>query len=134
MFALGCIQALSCHTNRCPTGIATQDRQRWKHLDVPDKATRVYEFHRNTMEALRGLLSAAGLSHPDELGPEHILRRVSLRKVQSLGALYRYLQPGDLLQGRVSEHAVFRAFWNTSRSDTFAPPAQVVSLRRSKSM
>ena len=134
MFALGCIQALSCHTNRCPTGIATQDPQRWKHLDVPDKATRVYAFHRNTMEALRDLLSAAGLNHPDELGPEHILRRVSTRKVQSLGALYRYLQPGDLLQARVSEHAVFRAFWNTSRSDTFAPPAQVVSRRRSKLM
>ena len=53
MFALGCIQSLSCHTNRCPTGIATQDPSRWKHLDVPDKTTRVYEFHDNTLRALR---------------------------------------------------------------------------------
>jgi glutamate synthase domain-containing protein 2 len=37
MFALGCIQSLSCHTDKCPTGIATQDPARWKHLDAPDK-------------------------------------------------------------------------------------------------
>src|SRR5690606_7285588 len=77
MFALGCIQSLSCHTDRCPTGIATQDPARWKRLDVPDKAVRVAEFHENTLHALRELLCAAGLEHPDQLGPEHILRRVS---------------------------------------------------------
>ncbi|MFN7137069.1 MAG: FMN-binding glutamate synthase family protein [Thermomonas sp.] len=133
MFALGCIQSLSCHTNRCPTGIATQDPGRWKHLDVPDKATRVYEFHRNTVAALRDLLCAAGLSHPDQLGPEHILRRVSPTEVRSLAALYRYLEPGDLLGGRVPGHAVFRDFWQQARSDAFMPPGHVLHLRASKS-
>ena len=133
MFALGCIQSLSCHTNRCPTGIATQDPGRWKHLDVPDKATRVYEFHRNTVSALRDLLCAAGLSHPDQLGPEHILRRVSPTEVRSLAALYRYLEPGDLLGGRVPGHAVFRDFWQQARSDAFMPPGHVLRLRASKS-
>ena len=70
MFALGCIQAQSCHTDRCPTGIATQDPSRWSKLDVPDKATRVHQFHRNTLKALREMLCAAGLEHPSELGPE----------------------------------------------------------------
>lgn len=119
MFALGCIQSHACHTDRCPTGIATQDPTRWKKLDVPDKATRVYQFHANTMKALRELLCAAGLHHPDELTPEHILRRVSPIEVRSIGALYRFLKPGELLQG-VPDHAVFQDFWQQARSDSFA--------------
>ena len=129
MFALGCIQSLSCHTDRCPTGIATQDPRRWGRLDVPDKAARVAAFHRHTLHALRDLLCAAGLQHPDQLGPEHILRRVSPTEVRSLGALYRFLAPGELLDGRVPEHAVFRNFWQVARSDAFAPPANVGSAR-----
>ena len=129
MFALGCIQSLSCHTDRCPTGIATQDPRRWGRLDVPDKAARVAAFHRNTLHALRDLLCAAGLQHPDQLGPEHILRRVSPTEVRSLGALYRFLAPGELLGGRLPEHAVFRNFWQVARSDAFAPPVNVGSAR-----
>ena len=132
MFALGCIQSLSCHTNRCPTGIATQDPARWKHLDLTDKAARVHAFHQHTVAALRDLLCAAGLSHPDQLGPEHILRRISPTEVRSLAAVYRYLQPGDLLGGRLPEHAVFRDFWQQARSDAFVPPAHVARLRASK--
>lgn len=133
MFALGCIQSMSCHTDRCPTGIATQDPARWKRLDVPDKASRVAEFHANTLHALRDLLCAAGLEHPDQLGPEHILRRVSPTEVRSLGALYRFLKPGELLGGRIPEHAVFQDFWQAARSDAFMPPQNVLRLRSGKS-
>lgn len=133
MFALGCIQSMSCHTDRCPTGIATQDPGRWRKLDVPDKATRVAEFHGNTLHALRDLLCAAGLEHPDQLGPEHILRRVSPTEVRSLAALYSFLRPGDLLGGRIPEHAVFQDFWQASRSDAFMPPEHVMRLRSGKS-
>lgn len=132
MFALGCIQAQSCHTDRCPTGVATQDPSRWRRLDVPDKATRVFHFHDNTLKALRDLLCAAGLSHPQQLGPEHILRRVSATEVRSLGALYNFLAPGDLI-GRIPNHAVFQSYWAGARSDSFAPPEKVASLRGSKS-
>src|SRR3546814_3074303 len=83
MFALGCIQSLSCHTDRCPTGVATQDPKRWRKLDTADKSTRVFQFHENTVKALRDLLCAAGLEHPRQLGPEHILRRVSQTEVRS---------------------------------------------------
>jgi len=131
MFALGCIQSLSCHTDRCPTGIATQDPGRWKHLDPADKATRVHRFHDNTLRALRDLLCAAGLGDPSELGPEHILRRVSPVEIRSLASLHRYLRPGELLQG-IPEHAVFRDFWGEARSDAFAPPVRVRALRQSK--
>jgi glutamate synthase domain-containing protein 2 len=131
MFALGCIQSLSCHTDRCPTGIATQDMQRWKHLDVADKSNRVFMFHQNTLHALRDLLCASGLDGPEQLGPEHILRRVSPVEVRSLAALYRFLEPGELLRG-IPEHAVFKAFWADARSDTFAPPQAVRAMRATK--
>nr|WP_242007492.1 FMN-binding glutamate synthase family protein [Luteimonas cucumeris] len=133
MFALGCIQSQSCHTDRCPTGIATQDPRRWQRLDVPDKATRVYQFHQNTLRALRDLLCAAGLEHPAQLGPEHILRRVSAVEIQSLATLYRFLHKGDLI-GRIPEHAVFRHFWSVSRSDSFAAPDLVRALRAGKAI
>lgn len=131
MFALGCIQSLSCHTGRCPTGVATQDPKRWRHLDVPDKSERVFYFHQNTLKALAELIATAGLSHPSELGPEHILRRVSDTEVRSFAALYRYLEPGELLAG-VPEHPVFRRFWHLADPHSFEPPATVAALRLTK--
>jgi len=133
MFALGCIQSQSCHTDRCPTGVATQDPKRWRTLDVTDKATRVFRFQQNTLHALRDLLCAAGLDGPEQLGPEHILRRVSPTEVRSLGALYRFLQPGELL-AQVPEHAVFRNYWSMARSDSFDPPERIRALRAGKSI
>jgi Glutamate synthase domain 2 len=132
MFALGCIQSLSCHTDRCPTGIATQDRSRWGKLDPADKATRVHHYHLNTVRALRDLLCAAGLNSPAELGPEHIIRRVSPVEIRSLASLYRFLEPGELLTGH-PEHAVFRDYWHDARSDSFQPPPRIQALRASKS-
>lgn len=131
MFALGCIQSQSCHTDRCPTGIATQDPGRWRKLDVPDKATRVFQFHRNTLRALRDLLCAAGLDDPAQLGPEHILRRVSPTEIRSFAGIYPYLEPGELLRG-VPRHAVFQRFWAGARSDSFAPPHQAGAMRQAK--
>ena len=133
MFALGCIQSMSCHTDHCPTGVATQDPARWRHLDVPDKSVRVANFHRNTVHALADLLAAAGLGHPDQLGPEHILRRVSPVEIRSLASLYRFLAPGELLRGG-REHAVFREYWDDARADSFDPPASVARLRSGKSL
>lgn len=134
MFALGCIQSMSCHTDRCPTGIATQDEQRWRKLDVPNKSTRVHMFHENTLRALHDLLCAAGLEHPEQLGPEHIVRRVSQTEIRSLASLYRYLRPGELLGGKLPEHAVFQAFWDLARTDSFTAPKTVSELRLSKTL
>ena len=61
MFALGCVQSQSCHTDHCPTGVATQDPLRQRALVVPDKAERVRRFHDNTLVALAELVGAAGL-------------------------------------------------------------------------
>ncbi|OYW50974.1 MAG: FMN-binding glutamate synthase family protein [Rhodobacterales bacterium 12-65-15] len=64
MFAVGCIQAQSCHTGECPTGVATQDPLRQRAIVVPDKAERVASYQRNTLHALAELVAAAGLTHP----------------------------------------------------------------------
>ena len=132
MFALGCIQSQNCHNDRCPTGVATQDPSRWRKLDVPDKAERVKMFHENTLKALKELIAAAGLHHPSELGPEHVIRRVSSTEVRSLSALYNFVKPGELLT-TLPDHAVYKVFWNASRSDSFAPPKSVLELQHTKS-
>ncbi|PZO10917.1 MAG: FMN-binding glutamate synthase family protein [Lysobacteraceae bacterium] len=131
MFSLGCIQSQSCHTDRCPTGVATQDPGRQAALDPDDKGTRVFNFHRNTLVALRDLLAAAGLHHPSELGPEHIIRRVSSTEVRSLAKLHHFVAPGQLL-AEVPEHPVFQVFWNQARAETFAAPAKAREMQASK--
>jgi glutamate synthase domain-containing protein 2 len=87
MFALGCLQAQTCHTGRCPTGVATQDPQRQQSLVVEDKATRVYNFHQHTLHALQELVQAAGINHPNQITPHHIVRRSTDQKVRSLAQL-----------------------------------------------
>lgn len=131
MFALGCIQSQSCHTDKCPTGVATQDPGRQKALDVPDKAARVLRFHDGTLHALKELLAAAGLSHPDQLGPEHLIRRVTSHEVRSLAALYPWVKPGELLAGG-AEHRVFQRFWALSTAESFDVPTELLSLRGSR--
>lgn len=132
MFSLGCIQAQSCHNDHCPSGVATQNPDRWKKLDVEDKAGRVHAFHDNTLKALHDLLCAAGLEHPQQLGPEHILRRVSPTEIRSYSALFARLRPGELLEDAPLRHAVFAEYWPSARSDSFAPPPVVAALRQSK--
>ena len=132
MFALGCIQSQNCHTDRCPTGVATQDPSRQKALDPLDKATRVFQYQQNTLKALKELIAAAGLNHPEEIGPEHVVRRISSTEVRSLAVLHRFLKPGDLLSDRLPDHPVYQVFWNEARADAFIPPPQIRSLRTSK--
>jgi glutamate synthase domain-containing protein 2 len=133
MFAIGCIQSQSCHTDRCPTGVATQDPLRQRALDIDTKAMRVFRFHENTLRALKELLEAAGLEHPDELGPEHIIMRVSPTEIRSYSSLYNYIEPGALLNG-ASGHALFEEFWDAASAEAFAPPISVAALRGSKSL
>lgn len=119
MFALGCIQAQSCHTDLCPTGVATQDPIRARALVVPDKALRVYNFHQNTLQALAELVASAGLSHPSQLKPEHIMVRLGPFKAQPLSEIYEFLEPGELLK-ETTRVAPFRAFWARASADSFA--------------
>ena len=131
MFSLGCIQALSCHTGKCPSGVATQDPRRSKKLDVQDKSQRVYNYHKNTLEALMNLLEASGLKHPSELGPEHIIRRTSKTETHSYMDLFPFLEPGALLEGETGER-VFDTYWPNATPYSFDPPEFIRQLRETK--
>jgi glutamate synthase domain-containing protein 2 len=118
MFAVGCIQAQTCHTGKCPTGVTSQDPLRNRAIVVPDKAQRVASFHRETVKALAELVAAAGLSHPAELTPHHFMRRAAPDRVVSFDDMYDFLGPGELLTS--SDHA-FREAWALARADSFSP-------------
>ncbi|CAJ0816689.1 FMN-binding glutamate synthase family protein [Ralstonia flaminis] len=122
MFALGCIQAQKCHTDRCPTGVATQDKSRQKALVVPDKAERVHQYHDHTLHALLELTQAAGLQHPADFRAHHIVRRVSGNEVQLLSTLLKYLEPGDLLAGRY-RYQLYERYWPMAQAERFDPVA-----------
>jgi len=118
MFALGCIQSQSCHTDRCPVGVATQDRTRQRALVVGDKWIRVKNFHAATQHALSEIVSAAGLDHPNEFIPVHFSRRVSAREVVTYAELYPTLRPGELLDGGC-EDTRFREAWKMASAASF---------------
>jgi glutamate synthase domain-containing protein 2 len=120
MFAVGCLQAQTCHTGRCPTGVATQDPIRQRALIVPDKADRVFSFHHNTLHALKEIIQAAGLRHPADLRAHHIVRRVSSYEVRLMSELLKYLEPNDLINGQY-RYTLYEKWWPIARSDSFAP-------------
>jgi glutamate synthase domain-containing protein 2 len=128
MFALGCIQSQSCHTDHCPTGVATQDPARRRALVVPDKAERVSNFQRATLEALAELVAAAGLNHPSEFVPAHFSRRVSPHEVKSFAELYPPLKPGELLAGTGDKR--YEIAWSMASAAEFRAKPRAIKCRR----
>jgi glutamate synthase domain-containing protein 2 len=118
MFALGCIQAQTCHTGTCPTGVTTQDPLRQRALVVPDKADRVASFHTNTLKALKELLEAAGLEHPGDIKAHHIVRRGDDSQIKLLSTHLPFVQPGALLSGKLP-HPVFELYWPLAQAESF---------------
>ena len=98
MLATGCIQALQCHRNTCPTGVATQDERLIKGLDVEDKSHRVFNFHEATVRSFIELVAASGVHSADELSREHIFRRVGATKVMKYSDIYPEVAIGDYLK------------------------------------
>ena len=121
MFAIGCIQSQSCHTDQCPTGVATQDPFRQRALVVPDKAQRVANFHHATLEALAELTAAAGLDHPGGFKAQFISRRISPSEVVTFADLYPNLRKGELLTG--TKDVRFAHAWDMADEESFAPRA-----------
>jgi glutamate synthase domain-containing protein 2 len=123
MFALGCIQSRSCHTDHCPTGVATQDLNRQRALVVPDKAERVKNFHRHTVEALAELVGAAGMKHPEEITAHQLMVRNSAGKATPMSLHLPHVLENALgieainnYQGLPEE---FEHFWLGARVDRF---------------
>ena len=127
MFAIGCIQAQTCHTGHCPTGVTTQDPLRQQALVVGDKAERVYHFHQNTLHALKELVQAAGVQHPNEINAHHIVRRTGDHTVDSLAhALLREIPEGSLLKDTLDGMPmVYQHHWPKASADSFALQAEM---------
>src|ERR1051326_2998171 len=98
MLALGCIQALECNHNTCPTGVATQDPNLYKALDVTDKKVRVKNFHDETVKSAVELMAAAGIGHPKHLHRAHIYRRISASQIQTYAEMYPNMLRGALIE------------------------------------
>jgi glutamate synthase domain-containing protein 2 len=103
MMAIGCIQALQCNTNKCPTGVATQDKWLAGGLVVDDKKHRVANYHRDTIESAMELTAAAGLTDPHHITRGHIFRRVFMNQVRSFEEIYPSVAAGLYLNGQVAE-------------------------------
>jgi glutamate synthase domain-containing protein 2 len=97
MFAVGCIQALTCNTNHCPTGVATQDPARARALYVPDKTDRVFHFQQATVASAAQIVASMGLDGFDELSPEMLNRRIEGQRTRTYAEIYDWLMPGELL-------------------------------------
>jgi glutamate synthase domain-containing protein 2 len=119
MFAVGCIQSRSCHTNNCPTGVATQSALRQRALVVSDKAPRVANFHRNTLRALGELLGSVGLMHPDEIKPWHLQIRHQSGAVLRGDDVYPHVADNAIVNGEMSEDLARE--WRRARADSFEP-------------
>ena len=117
MFALGCVQSMQCHTDHCPTGIATQDALRQRGLVVPTKAERVARFQRHTLHALREMVMAMGLDNPWQIEPCHISERRNSARSDTIDRIYGFLEPGALLENPAETQ--YAKAWAAAQADSF---------------
>lgn len=106
MMALGCIQALECNNNRCPTGVATQNPGLVAGLDVADKKVRVKNYHHETVKSYVELMGAAGLETSDDISRSHIYRRVFMNEVTTFEEIFPSVKKGCFLKGEIPERYV----------------------------
>ncbi|WP_109441084.1 FMN-binding glutamate synthase family protein [Acinetobacter haemolyticus] len=120
MFAVGCIQAQSCHTNQCPVGVATQDPDRQKAIHVPSKAERVFSFHKNTLHALSEMIAAAGLRHPSDIKAHHLAQRMNDREIKNYAQIHFFLKENELLQDDLHDDENFYyRMWKIADAKSF---------------
>jgi glutamate synthase domain-containing protein 2 len=118
MFSLGCVQSLRCHTDTCPTGVATQSPARQRGLVVPEKAERVARFQRATLHALHDIVVAAGLESPDGFTPDNLRQRINAAEMRSIDEIYPFVEPGELIDG--ARDARLARWWKEAQAETFA--------------
>ncbi|MDT8409313.1 MAG: FMN-binding glutamate synthase family protein [Wenzhouxiangellaceae bacterium] len=120
MFALGCIQALRCNTNHCPTGITTQNPALVKGLHVPTKAERVFRYHQASIHALLEMLAAMGLRRPADVQPHHVFRRIDDLHVRSFAEIYQFLEPDALVAEKELSDRLLGEEWKQARGDRWS--------------
>ena len=119
MLSLGCIQSQACNTNKCPTGIATQDSKRGSALDVEHRHKRVANFQRHTLNSAFEMIGAMGLDDPDKLFPHLIWRRSAEETNCSFDDIYLMLDENSLLGDEIPSQ--YAKDWKLASSETFMP-------------
>ena len=122
MFAVGCIQAMRCHTGKCPTGVTTQNKKRQAAIDVNTKGLHVKNYHEATIKSFLNLVGAIGVDHPDQLTPAMIWHRLDNQKAKTYAQLYDYLKPGELLGENIPKD--FAQDWQDADANHFYQVAE----------
>ena len=117
MFALGCIQSLKCHTNHCPTGVATTDPHRTKALVVKTKAVRVANFHAKTLASFHSLLGAMGFASPEDVSAHDIFRRTNDGRSISLYDYHQFIDENCLVNNKIPKY--LEIFWAQADPEHF---------------
>jgi glutamate synthase domain-containing protein 2 len=117
MMALGCIQALECNKNSCPTGVATQDPVLVKGLVIEDKKVRVANFHKNTVDSFVELMAASGIDNPSKLNRHQITRRVFMNETRTLAEIYPAIPVGSMLGSNIPEQ--YKMSYQSASADVF---------------
>jgi glutamate synthase domain-containing protein 2 len=128
MLALGCVQSLSCNTNECPTGVATQDPSLSSGLIPANKAVRVHQFHKKTVHATVDIISSAGLALPSDLNRTHIFRRVNQQEVKRYDEIFPHMVIGGFLQDCIPEN--YKIDIAEANAHSFAPKKTLTSINR----
>lgn len=118
MFALGCIQALECHSNTCPTGVATQNPKLTKGLVPEEKSIRVARYQKETVKSAVDLMASAGLKHPDDVTRDVVTTRLDKHKVATFAELFPELETGSLIN-EITVPQEFLYFWKKASADNF---------------
>lgn len=111
MMALGCIQARSCHNDKCPTGIATQKASRFNALDVSSKAERVANYHGANINSLIKIVAGAGLEAVADITTNHMYKRVNGTEIKTYSEIYETLEKGVLTSDK-TRPANWNAHWS----------------------
>lgn len=119
MMALGCIQALRCNSNSCPVGVATQDPELVRGLDVSHKTVRVKNYHHETLKSMHEILMSMGLPKTQDLQPHHIIKRVSDHSVKNYAEIYDFLQPNSILNDFANIPFEYQRFYASSSEKTW---------------
>ena len=118
MLALGCLQSRACNTDKCPTGIATQDARRYNALDVNDKSQRVYKFHQSMIHHLMEFLAVAGLQNLHEIKPHHINQRTQNSQIRHFGELYEHIAENCLLEDKTRPEN-WQSYWQLANENNW---------------
>lgn len=127
MFSIGCIQAQRCHLGTCPTGVTTQNPARQRGLVPEVQGERAARFHAKTVHALAEMVAAAGLQHPKDLQPHHLMHRTGPESARTMDRIHPFLPEGILTES--PEDTIYSDWWAAAQAHSFQPATDLVTRR-----